>query len=118
MMPNILFIMGDQMRYDAIGANGNPKIHTPNLDELAQSSVRFCNAYTPNPICVPARASLTTGCYSHKCLGMKSNDGVIKAGFPLLGAEMQKRGYKTYCMGKLHYLPYMPTPEARVTHGL
>jgi arylsulfatase len=116
--PNILLIMCDQMRYDAIGANGNPKIKTPNLDELARTGVNFSNAYTPNPICVPARASLTTGCYSHKCIGRKSNDGVIKAGFPLLGEELKKRGYKTYCMGKLHYLPYMPTREERVTHGL
>jgi arylsulfatase len=116
--PNILFIMCDQMRYDAIGANGNSKIQTPNLDRLFRESVNFTNAYTPNPICVPARASLTTGCYSHKCIGRKGNDGVIKDRFPLLGTELQKRGYRTYCMGKLHYLPYMPTPEGRVTHGI
>jgi arylsulfatase len=118
MKPNILLIMCDQMRYDAIGANGNDQIRTPNLDRLARESVHFTNAYSPNPICVPARASLTTGFYSHKCIGRKSNDGVIKDGFPLLGVELQKRGYKTYCMGKLHYLPYMPTPEERVTHGI
>jgi arylsulfatase len=118
MKPNILFIMCDQMRYDAIGANGNSKIRTPHLDALARESVHFTNAYTPNPICVPARASLTTGCYPHQCTGFKGNDGVIQPGFPLLGTEMQKRGYKTYCMGKLHYLPYMSTPAERVTHGI
>jgi arylsulfatase len=118
MKPNILLIMCDQMRYDAIGANGNARIQTPNLDELARAGVNFSNAYTPNPICVPARASLTTGCYSHKCIGRKSNDGVIKEGFPLLGAELQKRGYRTYAMGKLHYLPYRPVRDERVTHGL
>lgn len=116
--PNILLMMSDQMRYDAIGVNGNPKIQTPHLDELSNHSVHFTNAYSPNPICVPARASLTTGCYSHKCTGLKDNDGAIKPGFPLLGVELQKRGYKTYCTGKLHYLPYMPTPAERVTHGL
>jgi arylsulfatase len=118
MKPNILLIMSDQMRYDAIGANGNAKIQTPHLDRLARESVHFTNAYTPNPICVPARASLTTGCYPHKCTGVKSNAGAIKAGFPLLGVELRNRGYQTYAMGKLHYLPYMPTPEERVTHGI
>jgi arylsulfatase len=116
--PNILFIMCDQMRYDAIGANGNSKIATPHLDELSRNSVHFTNAYSPNPICVPARAALTTGCYPHKCTGFKNNEGVIQAGFPKMGEELQKRGYKTYCMGKLHYLPYRPTPRERITHGM
>lgn len=116
--PNILFIMCDQMRFDAIGCNGNEIIKTPNLDRLAASGVNFKSAYTPNPICVPARASLTTGCYPHKCTGIKDNKGSIKEGFPLLGEELNKRGYDTYAMGKLHYLPYMGPGEKRTTYGL
>lgn len=116
--PNILFIMCDQMRYDAVGCAGNPHVQTPHLDRLAASGVHFTNAYTPDPICVPARASLTTGCYPHKCTGRKTNSGEIREGFPLLGEELNRRGYDTYAMGKLHYAPYLPPGHGRTTHGL
>ncbi len=116
--PNILFIMCDQMRYDAIGCNGNDIIHTPNLNRLAQSGVNFSNCYTPNPICVPARATITTGFYPHKCTGVKKNGGSIKEGYPLLGEELNRRGYETYAMGKLHYLPYDSKKENRTTYGI
>lgn len=116
--PNILFIMCDQMRYDAIGCNGNPVIKTPNLDRLAGSGINFSNCYTPDPICVPARSCITTGFYPHKCTGVKKNGGKIKEGYPLLGEELNKRGYETYAMGKLHYLPYKPDRASRTTHGI
>ncbi len=116
--PNILFIMCDQMRWDALACNGNDVIQTPHLDGLAASGVNFRNSFTPNPICVPARASLTTGYYPHKCTGTKENKGSIKEGFPLLGEELNHRGYETYVAGKLHYNPYQPLGEKRTTHGL
>lgn len=116
--PNILFIMVDQMRYDSLGCNGNAVIKTPNIDRLARMGVNFGNSYTPSPICVPARASLTTGFYPHKCTGIKDNDGPIKPGFPLIGEELSKRNYKTYTMGKLHYLPYTGSGEKRTTYGI
>jgi arylsulfatase A-like enzyme len=116
--PNILLITSDQMRYDAIGCNGNPLINTPNLDRLANRGINFNSAYSPDPICVPARACITTGLYPHKCTGIKDNGGAIKKGCPLLGEELNKRGYETYAMGKLHYLPYMPPGEERTTYGI
>jgi arylsulfatase len=116
--PNILFIMCDQMRHDAVGCNGNGIVKTPNVDRLAASGINFSNSFTPDPICVPARASLTTGCYPHKCTGYKKNSGSIKEGFPLLGEEMNKRGYETYAIGKLHYNPYRAPGVPRTTHGL
>lgn len=115
--PNILFIMCDQMRHDALGCNGNRHIRTPNIDRLAAGGVRFTRSFTPDPICVPARASLTTGCYPHKCTGQKSNGGAISDAFPKLGEEFASRGYDTYSSGKLHYLPYAGPGEARTTHG-
>lgn len=115
--PNVLFIMSDQIRHDALGCNGNRTIKTPNFDRLAESGVNFKNAFTPDPICVPARACLATGFYPHKCIGSKENKGIIKKGFPLIAEEFNKRGYKTYAMGKLHYHPYMPPGRKRTTHG-
>jgi len=118
MKPNILLITSDQMRQDAIGCNGNPLIRTPNLDRLANRGINFTNAYTPDPICVPARACITTGLYPHKCTGIKANGGAIKKDCPLLGEELNKRGYETYAMGKLHYLPYAPPGKERTTYGI
>ncbi|MCM8759657.1 MAG: sulfatase-like hydrolase/transferase, partial [Candidatus Omnitrophica bacterium] len=54
MMPNILLIFADQMRWDCLGCAGNPVIKTPNLDKLAHSGILFRNAFSPKPICVPA----------------------------------------------------------------
>ncbi len=116
--PNIVFIMCDQMRHDALGCNGNSIAATPNIDKLAESGINFTNSFTPDPICVPARASLTTGLYPHKCTGIKDNSGAVKEGLPKLGEELTKRGYETYSMGKLHYNPYQGPGEARTTHGI
>ena len=55
--PNIVFLMTDEQRFDAVGY-ANAQVHTPNLDRLAAQSVRFDNAYTPNPSCIPARVHL------------------------------------------------------------
>ena len=58
--PNILFLMTDEQRYDAVGYV-NPQVLTPHLDAMARESVCFLNAYTANPSCIPARAAIFTG---------------------------------------------------------
>ena len=62
---NLLFILSDQHNREVMGCSGHPIVKTPNLDLLANSGTRFTNAYTPSPICVPARAALATGRYVH-----------------------------------------------------
>ena len=115
--PNILFIMADQLRADALGCYGNGFCQTPNLDRLAAEGVRFENAFTPNPICVPARASITTGNYSHRATGVKDNHGLITDDQPRLAAHFADAGYATYACGKLHYVPYAPPGVPRLLHG-
>ena len=63
--PNIVFFLFDKCRRDAIGAYGERKCHTPNIDFLAETGVRFDNCYTPQALCGPARASILTGSYPH-----------------------------------------------------
>ena len=58
---NLLILMGDEHNRDFLGAAGHPVVKTPNLDRLAERGTRFSAAYTPSPICVPARASLQCG---------------------------------------------------------
>jgi arylsulfatase A-like enzyme len=75
--PNVLLIVSDQQRYDTVSCYGSPIIDhlTPNLDRLASDGVTFKYAFTPQPICGPARACLQTGryatetgCYRNKTL--------------------------------------------------
>ena len=62
---NVVLICSDQHNRHMAGCYGNPHVITPHMDALAAAGTRFDCAYTPNPICVPARASMATGCYSH-----------------------------------------------------
>lgn len=117
MKPNVLVIFADQMRADAMGCAGNPIIQTPNLDRLANDGVRFTNAYTPDPVCVPARATFTTGNYPHKCTGTKNNGGRIKDDQIKIAEVFSRSGYVSYASGKLHYVPYSPPGTPRLVHG-
>lgn len=62
---NLLILMSDEHQARALGCAGH-FVKTPNLDRLAARGTRFTNAYTPSPICVPARASFATGRYPHQ----------------------------------------------------
>ncbi len=70
---NLVFILVDQLRFDALSCMGNTVISTPNLDRLASEGVLFRNAYSECPVSVPARASLLTGCSIY-------NTGIISNG--------------------------------------
>lgn len=60
--PNILILHLDQLRQDCLGCYGNPDVHTPNIDALAQDSVTYQNHYTVYPICTPSRYSFSAAC--------------------------------------------------------
>ena len=63
---NLLFILSDEHQRDIAGCYGDRIAITPNIDRLAARGTRFTNAYTPCPICVPARAALATGRWVHQ----------------------------------------------------
>ncbi|MEG0687160.1 MAG: sulfatase-like hydrolase/transferase [Hungatella sp.] len=65
--PNILFLMSDEHRFDTIGYAGNAIVRTPCLDELSKEAVIFDQAYTPSPVCIPARQCMAAGQYSNAC---------------------------------------------------
>ncbi len=73
---NVLFIVLDQWRADALGAAGNQRIRTPNLDRLARDGTLFRNHFAQAAPCGPARAALLTGLYQH-------NNHVLRNGTPL-----------------------------------
>ena len=63
---NLLIIISDEHRKDAMGCAEHPIVKTPNLDALAARGAHFTNAYTPSPMCVPTRAAIATGDHIHK----------------------------------------------------
>jgi arylsulfatase A-like enzyme len=64
--PNIIFLLTDDQRWDALGAMGNSIIRTPNLDRLARAGILFQNAYVTTSICCVSRASILTGQYQSR----------------------------------------------------
>src|SRR5687767_15327140 len=72
--PNIVFIMTDDQRYDALSSAGNTILRTPNIDRIATEGVRFADAFVTNALCAPSRASVLTGLYSH-AHGVITNGG-------------------------------------------
>ena len=115
--PNVLLVCADHLRHDALAPNGNPFVHTPNISRLAATGINFRNSFTPNPICIPARASITTGNYSHKATGSKNNGGCIRDGQNKIAEVFNAAVYETYAMGKLHYVPYAPPGQPKLLHG-
>lgn len=102
--PNILFIMVDEMRWDAMSSQHHPVVSTPNLDRLAKQGTRFTNCYSVAPVCCPARATAFTGRYAdvHGVI----NDGMpANAGEVFLPSILKHYGYHTAISGKLHYTP-------------
>jgi len=100
--PNLLLIICDQMNLDAMSYLGNPDVHTPNLDRLAQRGVAFMESHSTNPVCSPARSSLFTGRMPVET-GVVRNDLPIREGMPNLGEWLRDRaGYETVYCGKWH----------------
>lgn len=100
--PNILFLMTDEHRYDVAGFAGDPVVRTPVLDRLAAGGAVFDNAYTPSPICIPARQSLMSGQLprTHGCLVYGQD---LAPGHETFARTLARHGYATVACGKLHH---------------
>lgn len=108
--PNVLLIMCDQFRYDAIRAHGNDAIETPALDRLMASGISFDRAYTESPVCVPARAAALTGLLPHRT-GVTDNPVPLAADAPTFASALSDVGYFCQAIGKMHFRP------PRTQHG-
>ncbi|MEX2261352.1 MAG: choline-sulfatase [Bryobacteraceae bacterium] len=101
--PNILLIMADQMAPMLTGAYGHPVVRTPNLNRLVRRGVRFDAAYSPNPVCAPARACLMTGRYSSR-IGVHDNAAPLRSDEPTMAHYLTNAGYDTAWSGKMHFV--------------
>ncbi len=99
--PNIILIYTDQQRYDTIGVNGNPLIHTPNLDKMTKEGVQFSRGYVTTPVCVPSRIELFTSNYNHAKY-YRANDVLMVDREKDLVSLLRSSGYRTGLSGKDH----------------
>ncbi|MFP3904481.1 MAG: sulfatase-like hydrolase/transferase, partial [Armatimonadota bacterium] len=101
--PNILLIMSEQTRGDAIGAAPNPYIQTPAIDSLADEGTLFTSTYCTAPVCVASRCSLVLGQYAHQT-GCTANSPMPQERTSLM-ERLQAGGYQTHGAGKMHFTP-------------
>jgi arylsulfatase A-like enzyme len=99
--PNVLFILCDDLRPDALGAYGSAHVKTPHIDALAKSGVRFANAFCTTSLCSPSRASILTGLYAHRH-GVRDNFTELPANLPHWPGRLKAAGYQTAYVGKWH----------------
>ncbi len=109
MRPNVILITTDQHRFDALGCMGNPLIRTPNFNRLAASGLLYRRAYSPCPLCVPARAVLLTGLAAGRLEsgrpGSIDNGTLVDADVRTVPTLFNEAGYHTEAIGKMHLLP-------------
>ena len=103
MKKHILVIFFDQLRYDCIGANGNPYIITPALDSIAAESQRFTRCMTPSPVCVPARLSMMAGQYPARTGNSNNNPELSYKGKGFYNS-ITEAGYDSCNVGKMHFV--------------
>lgn len=102
--PNLLFIMTDQQRFDAMSCAGNGVIKTPNMDRLAREGVMFTNAYVANPVCVPSRSCFLTG-LSPVNIHVEANGDYTSndiPNVPTFDMILKENGYQAEYYGKWH----------------
>ncbi len=102
--PNILFIMSDDHAVNSIGCYGKRLAgiaQTPNIDRIANEGMRLNNCFCTNSICVPSRASILTGKYSHKN-GVYSLRDAIDPNQQNVAKLLRDGGYQTAVIGKWH----------------
>lgn len=101
--PNILYILSDQHAQGVSGCYGDPVVRTPNIDRLAAGGVRFENAYTPSPLCLPARMSLLTGRYPYRNRCWTNTDS-LASDIPTFAHAQGAVGYAPILIGRMHAL--------------
>jgi arylsulfatase A-like enzyme len=109
--PNLVVFMGEGLRYDELSCMGHPIVQTPNMDRIAREGMSFRNSFVTNALCLPSRASMLTGLYSH-ATGAVGNEpseqqngagnGPIPHSIPLVSELLHQAGYEVGFFGKAH----------------
>src|SRR6184192_2998531 len=99
--PNIVFVLVDDIRWDAFGCMGHPWVKTPNVDRLAKEGVLFKNFFDTIPLCSPARAGFLTGRFPHATgVTTNGNNNALSHKLVTWPRLLHDAGYETAYMGK------------------
>lgn len=112
---NIVLILTDDHRYDAIGCAGHPFLKTPHLDSLAHGGAHLRNAFVTTSLCSPSRASILTGLYAHRHRVIDNNNPV-PPGLTFFPQYLQQAGYETAFVGKWHMGSDSDAPQPGFYH--
>ncbi|MEN8784746.1 MAG: sulfatase [Akkermansiaceae bacterium] len=99
--PNVVFILTDDQRSDALGCMGHPHLETPHIDRLAKEGILFKNHFCTTSLCSPSRASILGGLYAHSH-GVVNNFTDYPRDLPTFPRQLQSNGYATAYIGKWH----------------
>jgi arylsulfatase A-like enzyme len=99
--PNVLFILTDDQRFDALSCMGHPHLKTPHIDRLAKEGLLFKNHYCTTSLCSPSRASILSGLYAHSH-GVSNNFTEYPTEMVSFPMRLQESGYQTAYVGKWH----------------
>src|SRR5882762_1753181 len=109
--PNVLFILCDDIRWNAMSCAGHPALKTPNIDRITNEGVRFANMFCTTSLCSPSRASILTGVYAHTH-GVVNNFTELPTTLTHWPMRLRESGYETAYMGKWHMGEDNDTPRA------
>ena len=104
--PNILLLMTDQQRWDAMGCSGG-WVDTPHMDRIAAEGIRFTNCVTNSPVCIPTRLSMATGHYPHNTGVWDNMDHTMNPDIPTWMQAVRDAGYRNSLFGKTHLHPHL-----------
>ncbi len=99
--PNVLVVLCDDIRWNALGCMGHPHLKTPHIDRLAGEGLLFENAFCTTSLCSPSRASILSGLYAH-AHGVTNNFTEYPDSMGTFPLQLQKAGYNTAYVGKYH----------------
>ncbi len=99
--PNVLFVLCDDLRHNALSVAGHPNVKTPNIDKLASEGIWFKNTFCTTSLCSPSRASILSGLYAH-AHGVVNNFTDYPAQLVSFPMHLQQHGYETAYVGKWH----------------
>jgi arylsulfatase A-like enzyme len=113
--PNVIVILTDDQRSDALGVAGHPHLKTPWMDRLAHEGVHFRNAFCTTSLCSPSRASILSGLYAHSH-GVVNNFTEYPVDLPSFPRQLQQAGYRTGYIGKWHMGENNDSPRPGFDH--